>query len=71
MHVTPLDVLAAATVASAASSLAGGYLGGTTLASKWTDWVAAGTLADLPADGVRYATIDDEPVILARTGEAV
>lgn len=34
-------------------------------------WLPAGTLFDIPADGVRYATVDGESVLLARNGEAV
>jgi nitrite reductase/ring-hydroxylating ferredoxin subunit/Fe-S cluster biogenesis protein NfuA len=34
-------------------------------------WIPAGTLADIPEDGVRYAVVDGESVVLARSGDGV
>jgi nitrite reductase/ring-hydroxylating ferredoxin subunit/Fe-S cluster biogenesis protein NfuA len=34
-------------------------------------WLAAGTLAEIPEDGVRHTTVDGEAVILTRAGGAI
>jgi nitrite reductase/ring-hydroxylating ferredoxin subunit/Fe-S cluster biogenesis protein NfuA len=36
-----------------------------------SDWVRAGTVDEIPADGVRFAAIDGEPVLLSRTSGGV
>ena len=36
-----------------------------------TGWSAAGTLSQIPDEGVRFTTIDGVSVILARTGDAI
>jgi nitrite reductase/ring-hydroxylating ferredoxin subunit/Fe-S cluster biogenesis protein NfuA len=40
-------------------------------ATETEGWIAAGRLADIPEEGVRFATVDGEPVLLARTVDGV
>jgi len=39
--------------------------------SETDGWLPAGRLAEIPEDGVRYATVDGESVVLARSADSV